>query len=67
MILTILFVTILCALSTVCFALAMLFFCFFIMGDKEKFKNTVLACEGIWQRLVLLFCYIPIVAFAVLI
>lgn len=54
-------------LSIVCFALAMLFFCFFIMGDKDRFKDTVLGCEGIWQRLVLLCCYIPIVAFAVLI
>lgn len=41
-------------LSILCFALAMLFFCFFIMGDKAKFSGTVFSYEGLWQRLILL-------------
>ncbi len=46
--------------SIVCFAFAFVFFCFFIMGEKEKFANTVLRYGGLWQRLVLLSCYIPL-------
>ena len=53
-------------ISILCFALAMLFFCFFIMGDKDKFKNTIIVYDGIWQRLILLFCYIPIIFFSIL-
>lgn len=53
-------------LSIMCFALAILFFCFFIMGDKDKYKNTIISYEGIWQRLILLFCYIPIIFFSVI-
>lgn len=37
-----------------------LFFCFFIMGEKERFANTVLRYGGLWQRLVLVCCYVPI-------
>lgn len=51
-------------ISILCFALSALFFCFFIMGDKDKFKNTIIAYEGIWQRLIVLFCYIPIIFFS---
>jgi len=46
--------------SSVCFVFAFVFFCFFIMGEKEKFANTVLRYGGLWQRLVLLSCYIPL-------
>ena len=46
--------------SLVFFLFAFVFFCFFIMGEKEKFANTVLRYGGIWQRLVLLSCYIPL-------
>lgn len=52
-------------ISILCFAFAMLFFCFFIMGDKEKFKDTILAYEGIWQRLIILSCYIPIAVYSI--
>ena len=45
--------------SIVCFVFAFMFFCFFIMGEKEKFANTALRYGGLWQRLVLLNCYIP--------
>ena len=47
-------------LSIVCFVFAFIFFCFFIMGEKEKFANTVLKYGGLWQRLVLVSCYIPL-------
>lgn len=47
-------------LSTLCFILACIFFVFFIMADKPRFKNTVLRNEGLWQRLSLTFMYIPL-------
>ena len=47
-------------ISLVSFIVAFAFFCFFIMGEKEKFANTVLRYGGLWQRLVLLSCYIPL-------
>lgn len=53
---------IVCASS---FALAMLFFVFFIMGDKEKFKETILSNEGLWERLSLFFMYIPFLYIAI--
>ena len=48
------------AVSLACFVAAFVFFCFFIMGEKEKFAGTVLRYGGIWQRLVLLACYLPL-------
>ena len=48
------------ASSLVCFFAAFVFFCFFIMGEKERFANTVLRYGGLWQRLVLVCCYIPL-------
>lgn len=47
-------------ISLVCFIAAFVCFCFFIMGEKEKFANTVWRCGGLWQRLVLAVCYVPI-------
>lgn len=47
---------ILCIIS---FLLATVFFIFFIMGDKEKFKNTIFSYEGLWERLALFCMYIP--------
>ena len=46
--------------SIVCFVFALIFFCFFIMGEKEKFANTVLRYGGLWQRLVLAVCYVTL-------
>ena len=43
-----------------CFILAILCFSCFVMGDKPNYKNTVLAFEGLWQRLSLLFMYLPL-------
>ena len=45
-------------ISLVSFIVAFAFFCFFIMGEKEKFANTVLRYGGLWQRLVLASCYV---------
>ena len=52
-------------ISLVCFFAAFVFFCFFIMGEKERFANTVLRYGGLWQRLVLLSCYIPLFVWCV--
>ena len=53
------------SVSIVCFILAMVFFTLFVMSDKEEFKNTVIAYEGLWQRLNLAFMYLPVVITAV--
>ncbi len=47
-------------LSLGSFIAAFVFFCFFIMGEKEKFAHTVLRYGGLWQKLVLIACYIPL-------
>lgn len=49
------------AFSLMCFIAAFVFFCFFIMGEKEKFASTVLRYGGLWQRLVLVCCYASLV------
>ena len=43
-----------------CFIFAILCFSFFVMGDKPNYKNTFVALEGLWQRLSLLFMYLPL-------
>ena len=43
-----------------CFIFAILCFSFFVMGDKPNYKDTFLALEGLWQRLSLLFMYLPL-------
>ena len=45
--------------SAVSSVLAVMFLSFFIMCDKEKFKGTILTYEGLWERLSLLFMYMP--------
>ena len=47
------------SISLLCFVSALVF-CFFIMGEKERFETTVLRYGGLWQRLVLVCCYVPI-------
>lgn len=42
------------------YVLALIFFIFFIMGDKEQFQNTMLRYEGMWERLALLSMYSPL-------
>ena len=48
-------------ISILCFITAMIFFVLFVMSDKKEFANTVISYEGLWQRLNLLFMYVPIV------
>ncbi len=45
--------------SLVCFAAAFIFFALFVMADKKEFQSTIVAQEGLWQRLTLLMMYIP--------
>lgn len=47
-------------ISIACFVLALMFFTLFVMSDKEEFSKTVIANEGLWQRLNLLFMYMPL-------
>ena len=47
-------------ISVVSFVLALLFFVLFIMADKPQFQRTLVAKEGLWQRLNLLFMYLPL-------
>ena len=54
--------------GTICilaFVFAVLFFAFFVMGDKEKFKNTIFSYEGLWERLTLFCMYIPFIYMAI--
>lgn len=47
-------------ISIICFIFSLIFFTFFVMSDKEKFADTVIANEGLWQRLNLIFMYLPL-------
>ena len=47
---------IICIIS---FILAMVFFTLFVMSDKPEFAKTVIENEGLWQRLTLVFMYLP--------
>ncbi len=47
-------------ISAVSFVFALLFFVLFIMADKPELQRTVVAKEGLWQRMNLLFMYLPL-------
>lgn len=47
------------------FVIAFLFFVLFVMSDKPQFSNTIIAKEGLWQRLNILFMYLPVGAISV--
>ena len=47
-------------LSLICFILTIAFIALFVMADKPNYKGTIIAFEGLWQRLSLLFMYCPI-------
>lgn len=53
-------------INIIAFILSLVFFILFIMSDKEKFKNTIISYEGLWQRLTLAFMYTPLVCEAIL-
>ena len=46
--------------STASFVLALAFFVLFVMSDKPAFQGTFVDREGLWQRLNLLFLYLPL-------
>lgn len=46
--------------SLVCFVLALAAFALFVMADKPRFRGTFLGNEGLWQRLALVFMYLPL-------
>lgn len=54
------------AVSIMCFVIALVFFVLFVMSDKQEFKNTIIDNEGLWQRLNLVFMYLPIAITAVI-
>ena len=43
------------------FIIAMVFFVLFVMSDKPEFAGTIIENEGLWQRLNLVFMYLPFV------
>lgn len=43
------------------FILALVSFAFFVMSDKEKFKDTFIDNEGLWERCSLFFMYVPFI------
>ena len=47
--------------SIISFVLALIFFICFVMGDKERFQNTALRYEGLWERMTLFCMYVPFV------
>ena len=47
-------------IATTSFVLALTCFALFVMADKPQFHNTVIAKEGLWQRLNLVFMYFPL-------
>ena len=51
--------------SLVCFALSLLCFVLFVMADKPKYQGSIIAFEGLWQRLSLLCMYLPVIAFCI--
>ena len=46
--------------SIVCFIIALVFFVLFIMSDKPELANTIINNEGLWERLNLIFMYLPL-------
>lgn len=52
-------------ISLICFIFAIVFFALFVMADKLNYRGTIIAFEGLWQRLSLLCMYLPIVALCI--
>ena len=48
------------SVSVASFVLALVFFVLFVMSDKPSFKDTFVDHEGLWQRLNLVFMYLPL-------
>ena len=52
-------------LSFLCFIFTIGFFALFVMADKPNYKGTIIAFEGLWQRLSLFSMYLPITALCI--
>ena len=47
-------------ISIISSVLAMVFFVLFVMSDKPEFEKAFINNEGLWQRLNLIFMYLPL-------
>lgn len=51
--------------SLTCFVFSLLCFAFFVMADKSEYQGSIIAFEGLWQRLSLLCMYLPVIALCI--
>ena len=51
--------------SIICFIIALVFFVLFVMSDKPEFSDTIINNEGLWERLNLIFMYVPLVVVSI--
>ncbi len=51
--------------SLICFVFSVICFSLFVMADKPAFQGSVIALEGLWQRLSLLCMYLPLIALCI--
>ena len=47
-------------LSVLCFVGSVTFFVLFVLADKQRYRHSVIACAGLWQRLALLCMSLPL-------
>jgi hypothetical protein len=52
-------------ISVCSFVISMAFFVLFVMSDKPEFSGTLISSEGLWQRLNLIFMYLPLLIAAI--
>ncbi len=52
-------------ISLISFIISLIFFALFVMSDKTEFSGSLIDNEGLWQRLNLLFMYLPLGILAV--
>ena len=58
--------TLMGSVSIASFVLAIVFFVLFVMADKPEFKGPFVDREGLWQRLNLVFMYLPLAVTSVI-
>lgn len=51
--------------SLICFTFSLLYFTLFVMADKPEYQGSIIAFEGLWQRLSLLCMYLPVIALCI--
>lgn len=52
-------------IALLCFIFALGSFVLFVMADKPRIIGTVIENEGVWQRLCLMFAYLPFTVFSI--